>query len=353
MGSFGDFSGGTFLSLQLYHFTPLHALLGGLLCGIAALMRVALKGEVLGISGILKGLVQGAVLEPQRWCFALGMLLCSAALQTVYPVAFVEIETPVALQLLGGLLVGTGAALGNGCTSGHGICGNARLSPRSMVYTVTFMLAGFLTATLAHSTDVVTVLPRGPEVTLTDTVTIALVALALHLLLYVLSVALAPERVAALATDVLDGSLFAFGLGLSGMTDPGKVVEFLDLHERSWNPTLMFVMGGALGVMAPFMLLVVRPGRLAAPVLATKFKLPTRTDLEPRLLVGGVLFGVGWGLAGICPGPSMVNVCNPYSSPAAYIAAMFSGFALIGALDRYTGQQCPAAATTGSGSAVR
>ncbi len=96
------------------------------------------------------------------------------------------------------------------------------------------------------------------------------------------------------------GLVFGVGLVISGMSDPAKVLNFLDLFG-SWDPSLAFVMGGAV-VVAYFgyRLVLKRP----VPVLDTQFHLPTKTDIDPRLITGASLFGVGWGLGGFCPGPA-------------------------------------------------
>lgn len=100
---------------------------------------------------------------------------------------------------------------------------------------------------------------------------------------------------------LLSGLLFGAGLALSGMTDPQRVRGFLDV-AGTWDPTLAFVMGGAVLVMA-----LVWPVQkiMSKPVWAETFSLPDRTDLDARLMAGALIFGIGWGIAGLCPGPAM------------------------------------------------
>lgn len=102
----------------------------------------------------------------------------------------------------------------------------------------------------------------------------------------------------------LAGSLFAVGLVVGGMTQPGKVLGFLDL-AGAWDPSLALVMGGALLLHMPLLWLITRR---SAPLLDTRFHLPTRRDLDRRLTSGAALFGVGWGLGGYCPGPGLVSM---------------------------------------------
>ena len=102
---------------------------------------------------------------------------------------------------------------------------------------------------------------------------------------------------------LLSGVLFGLGLAISGMTDPNVVIGFLDLFG-DFNPALMFVLGGAVGTtLVAFRFVLRRP----SPVLAADFQLPTRKDIDARLLTGAGLFGIGWGLAGYCPGPALVS----------------------------------------------
>lgn len=108
---------------------------------------------------------------------------------------------------------------------------------------------------------------------------------------------------ARILAALLSGVLFGLGLAISGMTDPAVVLGFLDLFG-DFNPALMFVLGGAVGTtMLAFRLVLRRP----APLLEDRFQLPTRKDIDARLVIGAGLFGIGWGLAGYCPGPALVS----------------------------------------------
>ena len=102
----------------------------------------------------------------------------------------------------------------------------------------------------------------------------------------------------------LTGVLFGIGLLISGMTDPGKVTGFLDI-TRAWDPSLGFVMAGAIAIHAPFVWLA---RRRKAPLLDGVFHWPTLRTIDPALLAGAVIFGVGWGISGYCPGPALVSV---------------------------------------------
>jgi uncharacterized protein len=135
------------MNIDWTHFTPWASLAGGVLLGIASALFILVNGRVLGISGILGGL-----LAPKRgdvgWriAFLLGMLAAPATLMLLAPAGFISpprIVAGYAAIVIAGLLVGYGTRLGSGCTSGHGVCGISRLSPRSLVATGAFMAAGF------------------------------------------------------------------------------------------------------------------------------------------------------------------------------------------------------------------
>ena len=128
------------------HFTPLAALSGGALIGLAAALFVLFNGRIAGISGIVGGLFRpGAGDVAWRVAFLAGLLAAPGVFRIVAPLPVVEIEAGSGTLILAGLLVGIGTRYGAGCTSGHGVCGLSRLSPRSLVATVSFMLAGFVT----------------------------------------------------------------------------------------------------------------------------------------------------------------------------------------------------------------
>jgi len=123
---------------------------------------------------------------------------------------------------------------------------------------------------------------------------------------------------------ILIGTLFGAGLALSGMLNPAKVAGFLDLFGV-WDPSLAFVMGG--GVIANFIGHRIVTRR-AAPVFGDGFSIPTRTDIDSRLLLGAALFGVGWGLAGLCPGPAIASVLLAPGEVVLFVLTMLAGLAV-------------------------
>ena len=132
-------------------FTPLQSLAGGVLIGLSAVLLMFFQGRVMGATGILSGLIAGTAPRDRGWRAAMvaGMIagpLLVMALSGQMPAVDVPVGWP--MILIGGFVVGIGVTFGSGCTSGHGVCGNARLSPRSMVATVTFMIACGITVYL-------------------------------------------------------------------------------------------------------------------------------------------------------------------------------------------------------------
>ena len=121
------------------------------------------------------------------------------------------------------------------------------------------------------------------------------------------------------------GVLFGAGLALGGMTDPARVRGFLDLFGN-WDPTLAFVMGGAVLVMA--LAWLIQP-RMIQPLFAETFTLPGVRDITPRLVIGAGLFGIGWGLAGLCPGPGIAALVIEPVSAAVFVATMLIGMVLV------------------------
>ncbi len=125
-------------------------------------------------------------------------------------------------------------------------------------------------------------------------------------------------------SDFAVGLLFGIGLILSGMTDPGKVIGFLDL-AGAWDPSLALVMGGAILVgVAAFSLAKKR----TTTFLGGALQLPSSNDIDKRLLAGSLLFGMGWGLAGFCPGPAIVSLGSGQPKAAVFVLAMLVGMAL-------------------------
>jgi uncharacterized membrane protein YedE/YeeE len=134
------------MTIDWTHFTPWTSLAGGLLIGIAAAIFILFNGRIAGISGIIGGLLHP--LKGDLWwriAFLSGLVAAPVVFGMVAPLPAAQIDADTATLIGAGLLVGIGSRYGSGCTSGHGVCGLSRLSPRSLVATAAFMTAGFIT----------------------------------------------------------------------------------------------------------------------------------------------------------------------------------------------------------------
>ena len=141
-----------------------------------------------------------------------------------------------------------------------------------------------------------------------------------------------------LFTALLAGLVFGLGLIVSGMTDPSKVLGFLDI-AGAWDPSLAFVMAGAVGVgLVAFA--VARRRELS--LLGAAMPSPTTRRIDTRLVGGGLLFGIGWGLAGFCPGPALVALGAGQGKAMIFVAAMLAGMGLFEGLERFRRGASPA-----------
>lgn len=136
---------------------------------------------------------------------------------------------------------------------------------------------------------------------------------------------MSPLAIARITVALLSGALFGYGLSLSGMVDPARVIGFLDIASGHWDPSLMFVLGGAVCV--AFIAVAIQR-RMPKPVLDTQFHIPERTDIDARLVGGSLLFGIGWGLAGFCPGPALSALTTGLTPVLLFVAAMIAGMLL-------------------------
>lgn len=131
----------------------------------------------------------------------------------------------------------------------------------------------------------------------------------------------------------ISGLIFGVGLIISGMANPAKVLGFLDL-SGTWDPSLIFVMAGALFI-GFFAFLYA--GRRKTTLLGKELKLPTATQIDRRLVLGSILFGAGWGLAGFCPGPALVGLGMGLPKAVLFVLAMLAGMGLFELIERRGG----------------
>lgn len=133
----------------------------------------------------------------------------------------------------------------------------------------------------------------------------------------------------ALAALVV-GFIFAIGLGISGMTQPQKVVGFLDLFGQ-WDPSLIFVMVGAIAVHFVTYRLIRKRN---SPLFSTQWFVPTKRDITPALVIGAILFGIGWGLGGYCPGPAVTSLASFTLQPLIFVGSMLMGMLAFKGFDK-------------------
>ena len=142
---------------------------------------------------------------------------------------------------------------------------------------------------------------------------------------------------------LLSGLVFGIGLIVSGMTSPEKVSAFLDL-AGDWDPSLALVMGGAIGI-GLFAFAIAR--RRGTTFLGGPMRLPNKRTIDARLVVGSALFGIGWGIAGLCPGPAIVALGAGNADALLFVAAMLGGMSLLDVLERAREGRTDAAASAG------
>ncbi len=305
------------ISANLGAFAP--SFLGGLSIGLLAVAQLVISGRILGISGAVRGIIKApfAVDRNQvfRYMFVAG-LVAGGLLIPYLGAASSTVVLPAPRVAAAGLLVGVGTSLSNGCTSGHGICGISRLSIRSILSTGIFMLFGALAVSMLQGTQA-TGLPAGFIV---PTVDRALTKLAAGILAtsaaftgsLMVAINVAGKSSSATLEHIANfgtGLLFALSLSVSGMLDSAKVIGFLSVFSGSWDASLAFVMGGALLVaFTGYQAVLNEKFGMKMPLACDAFSLPTSKEITSRLVIGSAIFGVGWGLAGVCPGPALANL---------------------------------------------
>ncbi|KAK6905855.1 hypothetical protein I203_106689 [Kwoniella mangroviensis CBS 8507] len=298
-------------------FTPVQTFLGGLLLHFSTSSLLEDTGRVFGISGIFNGAIFGTR-EPWQWATISGLLAgpligLATGLQAYYPGNGLEtIEQMGFVRLaLAGALVGFGSRLGSGCTSGHMLCGVSRLSPRSIVATATFFTTAVLTAKLLPLNTSPSVVPaytlQTPPTQTMFILTSVLIGFKIaysSLRRYLLA---SPSTTLRLAPFFLLGTGFSLGLSISGMTDPSKVSGFLQLfNPKHFDPSLGMIMLSGVLPNAIHYARIKYTARANFPW--ESWHVPTRKDVDWRLLIGSAIFGVGWALQGLCPGPAIVSL---------------------------------------------
>lgn len=290
-------------------FSPVGPIIGGALIGLSTAYNAILFGRVTGISG---SLVKAVRLEIRSILFLFGITLTRFVIPTVTATAIPQDVFPamsVPRIMIAGALVGMGTRLANGCTSGHGVSGLARASKRSLIAVLTFMTTGIITATFTTSASFFPTLNVLLPTLAASKLRLAGLAV-LPAILGILSKLSRQNRCPNTVTEFFEGAtstsiglLFGSGLAVSGMIAPGAVTSFLDIRSKPWDVSLPAVMVSAITVaMLGFQ---IAKRRNVGFVSNAKVDFPTSNVINGRLIGGAAMFGVGWGLAGICPGPAL------------------------------------------------
>lgn len=300
--------------------------IGGFLIAVASSLNLLLKGRVTGFSGIVYNL--WARDDPNnlwRWSLVYGLVFSCCILRLTTREKFFESQTKfhelfsIACTLVSGFLVGLGTKIGNGCTSGHGVCGLPRFSKRSFVAVGSFLFSAIGISTLRYhvrffdtqnyvenasvnmyeSTDFMGLGWTGLMLG------ISTLAIAIYAFIYMRKDGVNHTYDASdLVVGGLVGIIFGFGLCISGMVRREKVINFLAISSQ-WDPSLLFVLGVSVMVNVVTFYLIKRnieiPYFSASPIT---FRADT---LDANVILGPFIFGLGWGLSGLCPGPLMVN----------------------------------------------
>jgi len=352
-------------------FNPIDGLLGGSLIGLAASTLLLGNGDILGFSGIVSSVVlnpRQAFASKNRWkiVFLSSFLVTSTIVGTFLvpeSIASGGAEELKSIQgypisnvgyALAGFLVGFGSRLGNGCTSGHGICGLARLSIRSFTAVVTFMATAISTTTfilpmssgflLTSTMGGDTVYPTDNSRLFSNVVTTVAGIVSIPLLFKKSRQVMDQKNKEAileqkemavnqrkLPVAAIAASIFSVGLAVSGMIQQRKILGFLDMKGISggyWDGTLILVMGGGLVVSAAGYHWVEgfnyfkNDKVLSCPLIGDKacgkFNIPRNKKVDAQLVLGAACFGIGWGLGGLCPAPALFVAASGYPKVLLY-----------------------------------
>ena len=300
----------------------INAVIGGVIMSIASSLHLLLKGKITGISGtFFKAITLGDF--SYNISFLSGMVLIPSLIRAFTNESFYRkfLEEPLeyvqSLSIIGfiisGFLVGFGTKMANGCTSGHGVCGLQNKKKRSIFAVLTFLIFGFIFATLRYhvkflETDFI--LHNLEKAVLSENTIkiICIVIFSVSLLTFILNIIYKitkqkQNELKDITISFCVGILFSFGLVESGMIKRHLVLLFLSIG-KDWDATLIFVLGSAVGINLITFNLMLK--KLEKPILHEKFQLPEKTEVDKKLIIGAAIFGIGWGFCGICPGPGVL-----------------------------------------------
>ena len=292
------------------------ASIGGALISLSTSFNLLMKGRITGMSGIFYGLITFSA-ELWRLSVVLGLIWTSSIFRCLVGRNSYFFDSPeenlkelsIFGFAFGGFLVGLGTKMANGCTSGHGVCGLPRLSLRSIISVLLFCVFGVGTATLRHyknflyETQLIDIANKVSNDLFNWIFFICISGIILGILILHIIKENAKE-IKDFLVSFTTGAIFSLGLIISGMNRRKKVIGFLTLSEN-WDPSLMFVLMSAVILNFIFFNLIFKFN--PTPVMAEKMQIPTNTIIDYKLIIGSIIFGIGWGLSGLCPGPVFVT----------------------------------------------
>jgi len=296
------------------------ATIGGALISIASSLNLALTGRITGWSNICFKSFTAPSESAYRWANIFGLILVSSTYTYLYGTVSHDSanqflgDISIPLFLFAAFLVGFGTKLGNGCTSGHGVCGLPRLSIRSWVAVPVFLLSGILIATLRsmypfENSGSMYYIAIAYALQNQYVYCIAMCVSGfslLAMLIYFTFNKKSTEQTTDVLISALVGMIFGLGLILSGMVKKTKIIGFL-VMDKNWDPSLLFVLLAAVGINFITFNIIIR-GLNKPLAVNLKLDIPVNTTIDFKLVFGAMCFGVGWGLSGLCPGPVLINL---------------------------------------------
>lgn len=317
-------------------FTYFQSAIGAFLLHIATSTQLYGNGKVFGCSSMLYNTIASpsvfnvpTILGISSSVFAVAKFLPQYLpnYDNVSAIAPLFGSYPATL-FISGLFTGAGTNLGSGCTSGHMLCGLARLSVRSLVATCTFSLVGMITQAVFQTAPACV---DGPCHTIVNPSTLEVQTLvSLVAVVYGVSWALkkflTKSKQSQTIISYFSGIVFGLGLMISGMGSPGNTLGFLAAIPPKFNPSLIMVV--LFGIVPNLIEIMSRKLKKCDcyPCAVDDFDLPTKTVIDGKLIGGAALFGVGWGLSGVCPGPGIILATYNGAPGLGWLAAFFIGY---------------------------
>lgn len=336
--------------------------IGGVIIGLASTGFLVVTGKLTGISGIVENFLLPTADDKNSWSLAYlaGLVTAGYAVHASHHDNIGASPSASLSVAIAGVLVGIGTRMGSGCTSGHGICGLPRFSLRSLVAVGTFMTTGAISSFAKRMLDESNVLP------VLNADILHLPHDQGHLGFYIPTIisfcgvyaalALKQGRTEAISSSrahhvklieqgaaFLSALLFGVGLSISGMCNSDRVRGFLDFTgPKGWDPSLMGVMGGGVifNVISFYLLrhfniqaatCEMPKDHERATTMKNAIKMGSHQDntvINSKLVMGSAIFGLGWGLGGICPGPAYVNLGASSAVASAFVPALLVGIGI-------------------------